>query len=547
MVYFTAFLISLFITITLIPVFRTMAVKLQALDIPNERKVHSAPIPKSGGIAMALGFFVPVVMWVHGDAYVRALLIGTGIIVIFGLLDDFKNLGYRTKFCGQFLAALIVILYGRLEITSMGMLLPDGLILPHWIAVPLTLVVIVGVTNAINLADGLDGLAGGLTILIFICLAYLAYRSGNAPIVIMSVAVVGAIFGFLRFNTYPANIFMGDTGSQFLGFLAITLSLKLTQGHTPLSPFVPLLLLGFPILDTLAVMTERISRGKSPFMADKNHFHHKLMRRGFRHAESVFIMYIFHAVLVTSAFVFRYYSDWFLIVFYLLFSGMVLTGFTITERNGWQYKRYDVVDTLISSKLAILKEKNILIKTAYGAVRVGLPALFIFACMLPQTYPSYFSLMTACCFAVLVIVRNLKKEWLGFVLRCGLYLSIPFVVYLGEVDISPRVPSELYDFYNLSFGIIVIFVILTLKYTRRQKGFKTTPMDFLIIFIALVVPQLPDPQIQSYSLGLLAAKIIVLFFSYEVFIGEQRGEFDGIFLSTLAAFGVVLLKGLIQF
>ncbi len=160
----------MFITIALVPFFRGLAVKINALDVPNERKVHKYPMPKSGGIAMALGAFIPILLWFPSGNFTRATIIGAGIVVLFGLLDDMKDLGFKTKFAGQFAAALIVIIYGGVKIKSLGMLLPDGVLLPDWLAMPLTFIVIVGITNAINLSDGLGGLAGGISLLSFLCI-----------------------------------------------------------------------------------------------------------------------------------------------------------------------------------------------------------------------------------------------------------------------------------------------------------------------------------------------------------------------------------------
>jgi len=233
-----------------------------------------------------------------------AYAVGVGIIVLVGLIDDLKTLGYKAKFAGQIAAAIVVVIYG-IKIKSLGAFLPDYMVLPDWIAIPFTVFVIVGVTNAVNLADGLDGLAGGICLLSLCCIAYLGYMDGEQGLAIMSIALAGAIFGFLRFNTYPADLFMGDTGSQFLGFSIVTFSLSLTQDSTPLSPVLPLIIVGFVVLDTLAVMAERIAEGRSVFSADKNHFHHKLMRLGFSHTESVLTIYIIQTVLVVSAYVFQ--------------------------------------------------------------------------------------------------------------------------------------------------------------------------------------------------------------------------------------------------
>jgi len=283
MIFFTTFLISMFTTIVLIPIFSSVAVKLNFLDMPNERKVHASPIPKVGGIAMTLGIVIPILLWAPVNNFVRSVMLASWIIVIFGIVDDFKNINYKIKFAGQVAAALIVIYFGDLQIQTLGGLLPIGFELPGFISIPLTLLFIVGVTNAINLSDGLDGLAGGICLLSFLCLGYLSYQQGYKGPVIFSVAMIGAILGFLRFNTYPASVFMGDAGSQLLGFLFITLSLRLTQKESNLSPVLPLILMGLPILDTLTVMAERVLKGRWPFHPDKKHLHHKLLALGFYH------------------------------------------------------------------------------------------------------------------------------------------------------------------------------------------------------------------------------------------------------------------------
>ncbi len=546
MIYLSAILLSLFITITLIPMFRRMAVKLHAMDIPDERKVHPRPMPKSGGPAMALGTLIPFILWAPASPFTRSLLIGAGIVVLFGLADDFLDISYLVKFTGQVAAALVVIFYGGMKIVSLGGLLPEDAVLPGWLSVGLTLIAVVGVTNAINLSDGLDGLAGGISLLSFILIGYLAYRVGNTAIALASFTVTGAIFGFLRFNTYPASLFMGDAGSQLLGFLAVTLSLGLTQGNMPYSPLLPLVLLGFPVLDTLTVMLERVAKGRSPFMPDKNHFHHKLMKLGLFHTESVLAIYVLQAFLVISAFLFRFYSEWFLLSFYVAFSGLILAGFFFADHRGWEFKRYDFVDDVIKGKLKVLRDKAILIRVSFKCVEYGLPALLILTCLLPKVLPVYVSWIAAGLLVIIFLSCLFKKAWLGNTLRLGLYLIAPFVVYFSESDMALSEYSRAVDFYNLSFGALVLFLLLTLKFTRRKQGFKVTPMDFLILFMALVVPNLPDAQIQSYHMGLLTAKIIVFFFGFEVMLEELRGEFGRITTATIAALVVTGTKGFIS-
>jgi len=518
---------------------------MQALDYPGDRNVHTRPMPKSGGISMALGVLIPVILWVPADKFTMALLIGACIVVLLGLVDDFKDLGYKAKFTGQIVAALVVIVYGGVKIKSLGMLLPDGVLLPDLLAIPFTLIVIIGVTNAINLADGLDGLAGGICILSFLCISYLAYCGENTVIALLSAAIAGAIFGFLRFNTFPAAVFMGDAGSQFLGFTAITLSLGLTQGNTPLSPLLPLILLGFPVLDTVTVMCERAVKGRPLFIADKKHLHHKLMRLGLYHTEAVFTIYILQAFLVSAAFLLRFYSEWLLIFGYIIFSGLILFGLIIADRSGFKFKRYDFLDKIIKGKLKELKEKQFFIKIFFRIACLVFIALMFFSCFLPKTIPAYLSFSAIAFGGMLLVTRLAGKQWMAGALRLTIYLLVIFVLYLGEENMATWMNGYARQLYNLSFGVLALFVILTLKLSRRTMGFKVTPMDFLILFIALVVPNLPDEHIESYHMGILAAKIIVFFFSYDVLMLELRGRLGRFELATVAALGVIAVRGLV--
>jgi len=545
MLYLSTLLLSMFLTICLIPAFMRLAIRLNNMDIPNARKVHTCPIPKCGGIAMALGALVPVTFMVPGGPFVRAVLMGAGIVVLFGLIDDRKNLGWRTKFMGQIAAALVVILYGGIKINFLGMLLPDGVYLSDWIAVPLTLVVIVGVTNAINLSDGLDGLAGGICLLSFICIGYLAYQGERTVIALLSVAIVGAIFGFLRFNTYPAILFMGDAGSQLLGFLAVTLSLGLTQGNTPLSPVLPLILLGFPVLDTVTVMVERISEGRPPFAADKKHFHHKLMRLGLYHTESVFVIYLIQCFLVTWAFVFRFYSEWLLLIFYLVFSGITSLGFFVADKTGFKLKREGFFDLAIKKRLKVIREKNLHIKISFKIVELGFPLLLFITCLMPRSVPLIASYVCFGLLGVFLVIRLINKEWLGPVIGVSLYFFVPFLIYTADTNMASWIKCTCIWPCNLSFGVLALFVILTLKFTERKRGFAVTPMHFLVIFVALVVPNLPGEWIQHHNMGLVAAKIVILFFTYEVLAGELRGDLKKLWGGVMVSMAVVGIRGLI--
>jgi len=498
MIFLSILLLAVLITISMMPALSTLAIHCNiAVDLPGERKVHTRAVPRIGGVAMACGVIMPLLYWFHADRFVIVFLTGV-------------------------------------QIRTLGSLVPDNTQLSEVISLPLTLLAIVGATNAINLSDGLDGLAGGISMLIFATLGYLAYLVGCQTIGLISLALVGALFGFLRFNTHPASVFMGDAGSQFLGFSAATLSIALTQGTPTLSPVLPLILLGFPILDTLTVMVTRMVQRRSPFAADKNHFHHHLLGLGLHHAESVLVIYVLQAVLVVAALLLRYFSDWFILIGYLGFSSAVLFFFDRYRKKGRQPWRLDIFETRIAGRLRILKREGIMIRRIFPVFVVGIPLLVVISCLAATDVPPYLSIAALVLLIVIGLTWIIAKKWLGWVLRGTLYLLIPFAVYLSETyPASWLSGSVVHGGFNILFAVFSILILIISKFSRRNNGFKSSPMDFLIIILAVAVPNLPDQRIQEYQIGLVAAKIIMLYFSFEVLLAEQRGKYTLIAASTM--------------
>jgi UDP-GlcNAc:undecaprenyl-phosphate GlcNAc-1-phosphate transferase len=542
MIFLSTLLLAVLITIGMTPLLSSLAIRHNLVDLPGERKVHTRPIPRIGGIAMACGAFAPLLLWYHADRFVLAFLAGAALLVIFGLLDDFYDLPPRVKFAGQIAAALIVIFGGGVRIMSLGMLLPDSVQLPVLVAVPLTLVAIVGATNAINLSDGLDGLAGGSCLLIFSAIGYLAYLEGSPDIGVMALALFGVLFGFLRFNTHPATIFMGDAGSQFLGFSAASLAIALTQAKPTLSPVLPLILLGFPILDTLTVMITRIAQKRSPFSADKNHFHHHLLGLGFEQSESVLIIYSIQTLLIGAALLLRYYSDWALLLCYLLFSALVLLIFDSARRNDWQPSRIRLFNTRITGRLRLIKREGALINRAFPVFEIGIPLLLLANCILAGSVSGYVRV------GAIILILLISATWFwahgytGRVLRFALYLTIPFAVYFGETRPLVRLDGMLETGFTLLFVVFVVMILFISKFSRRRSGFRSSPMDFLIIILAVAIPNLPDHHFQEYQIGLVAAKVIMLYFSFEVLLAEQRGKLHRIALTTVVCLVVLAVK-----
>lgn len=209
--------------------------------------------------------------------------------------------------------------------------------IPPFVSYPLTVFFLLGTTNATNLSDGLDGLAAGLSLLSLACIASLADLAEGDELVFTSLAIIGATLGFLRYNTHPAMVFMGDTGSQFLGFSLGVLVLMLTeQVNTALTPGLALPILGLPIIDTLMVMTQRMAEGRSPFKPDKSHFHHKLLALGFDQYEAVLAIYAVQSLFVVSAYLFRYESYWLIAALYLALSAAVVLFYPLARKFGWR-------------------------------------------------------------------------------------------------------------------------------------------------------------------------------------------------------------------
>ena len=542
--FFPTLIVSMFLTIALIPVLKLGAVRLRAVDLPNPRKVHTRPIPKVGGIAMAVGVLIPLLVWAPKDRTVQGILMGLGVIFGFGLLDDIKDLGYRAKFTGQFLAAGLVIFWGGLEIQWLGDMLPDGTCLPSAVSIPLTLMAIVGVTNAVNLADGLDGLAGGIMLMAFICIGYMAYLTGEGFIMLASAAVIGATFGFLRFNTHPATVFMGDTGSQMIGFMGISLCLALTQPQNAVSPLFPLLLLGLPVLDTLAVMTERIAAGLSPFRADKRHLHHKLMALGLYHREAVFALYVLQAVMIVLAYILRFHSEWSILLTYLLLSGGLVALVRVAIQQRWKIPRRDLIDAAVKGPLRRWRERQVLIRIAYKGLFWGAPLLLSASVLMPATVPWYLALLAGV-FAGGLLAPAGEPRWSGGVLRTGIYLLTPTIICLAVSEPSAWWTPAFSGMRHVAFALLLIASFMTLRFTRRRRGFKVTPTDFLVIFVALAFPLLFKAEAVSPHYGTITAEVMILLYAYEVIIGECRGRLRTVSRLTAAGLAVLVLKALI--
>ncbi|TDT62385.1 glycosyltransferase family 4 protein [Fonticella tunisiensis] len=302
--YAVIFVLAALISIIFTPVARRIAYRFGAIDIPDdERRIHNKPIPRMGGLAIYISFVICSLIFSKFNTHVVGIIAGGTILVIAGMIDDVKPLRPVQKLIFQIAASAVLIAFG---ITIGSITVPfiaDGeSVYIGYFGIPLTILWVVGITNAVNLIDGLDGLAAGLAMIFSITIFVVSMISNREVAMLLTAILAGSCLGFLPYNFNPASIFMGDTGSQFLGFTLAAIS---TQGAVKsaaaVTLAVPILVLWLPIFDTLFAMVRR-KVNKRPIMeADRGHLHHRLLDLGLSHRKVVIIMYLISIFLGATA------------------------------------------------------------------------------------------------------------------------------------------------------------------------------------------------------------------------------------------------------
>ena len=298
--YILAFFIALIAAYIVTPGVISLAIKMGAMDAPDPRKVHKKPIPRLGGIGIYLAFMAAVLLTVDITNEMLGLLLGGTVIAAVGIIDDFKNLPAKVKLLGQIIAACILVAFDiRIDFISD----PFGdFFYLEYLAVPATIFWIVGLTNTVNLIDGLDGLAAGVSMIAAATILLVALQQGFILVAVLTAALAGSALGFLHYNFNPAKIFMGDTGSMFLGFMLAGISIiGAVKSAATIALIVPILALGLPILDTAFAIVRRYRGGVPIFKPDRGHLHHRLLDLGFTQRQAVLLMYVISGALGLSA------------------------------------------------------------------------------------------------------------------------------------------------------------------------------------------------------------------------------------------------------
>ena len=307
-IYAWAFAVALVVALVVTPLVILLANKTGAMDAPDARKVHKKPIPRIGGLAIYAGFMAAIIFVADRFGFdaesikeTVGLTLSGSLIVAVGLIDDYKNLPAKVKLLGQIIAAAVLVLIFDVRIDFVTDPFGDYIYL-EWFALPATMFWLVGLTNTVNLIDGLDGLAAGVAAIASFTILLIALEQNFILVAVMTAALAGAAVGFLKYNFHPAQIFMGDTGSMFLGFMLAGISVTgAVKSVATIALIVPIFALGLPILDTTFAIVRRVRGGVPIFKPDKGHLHHRLLGVGFTQCQAVLLMYVISALFGLSA------------------------------------------------------------------------------------------------------------------------------------------------------------------------------------------------------------------------------------------------------
>jgi UDP-GlcNAc:undecaprenyl-phosphate GlcNAc-1-phosphate transferase len=341
-IHVAVFITALLATLLIMPVVIKLAVKINAVDDPGQRKIHETSIPLLGGVAMSLAFIITSVPLVSQIPVMTAFLYGFAIIALTGLADDLWHLRPLFKFSGEIISSLVFLVISGTALHSFGDLLGTGEVNTGLYALAISVFCMIGVMNAINMADGLDGLAGGTSLIACVFLAWFSVLSGQPFLTSLLIALMGCVTGFLYYNRYPAKVFMGDTGSLMLGYVLAVICILMVENklvEVSVAPVSMAIVMGLPIVDAILVMCNRILHGRNPFSSDNTHLHHRLLALGFSHPQTVLVMYLLLFSCGLLAVLLRPLAEW--IQFYTGFAYATLIFGTVyvLQYRGFRIRR----------------------------------------------------------------------------------------------------------------------------------------------------------------------------------------------------------------
>jgi UDP-GlcNAc:undecaprenyl-phosphate GlcNAc-1-phosphate transferase len=362
----------------------------------------------------------------------------------------------------------------------------------------------------------------------------------------LALAFAGAVLGFLRFNTYPASVFMGDAGSQLLGFTIGVLSVRATQGAaSEVSTALPVLLLALPILDTLSVMVQRLSEGRSPFSADKNHIHHKLLALGFDHHEAVMVIYTVQAALFVLAYFLRYESDLLIMGTVTAFFGFSITVLQMAARSGWRLRGAKGTggNSALSRLMTAMQRPELLPRFSYQVIAGSLALYASLIVLKTARFGSDLRLLIGALLAVMVgFLLVLRGRPISLAEKGVVYVTATVLVYLDAVVASADRLISALGWVAVSAAAVGTAVRLRLHNDRR---FQLTPLDLIVLFMALVVPSLPGTLHLPHGGALGIAKLVVVLYSIEMLVRRSDGRAAWVRIAAAAVLAGLAVRPLV--
>ncbi len=529
MTYLLVFFTSLISTLFLTPYFISYLRKINIVDLPGGRRINKKIVPRMGGLIIFLVVLVMLNTFAEDLNSIKLLIVAVSVLMFCGIIDDVIGLKSLVKLILQNIAAVIILYYLSPKFSSLIMF---GFEIPDPFQYLVLIVFIVGSINAVNLLDGLDGLASGFSLLIFSIILVLAIISNDSFLILVTVSLIGSLLGFLRFNAFPASIFLGDTGSLVLGFFLVVTALLTSLNFQPgvLDLTFPLMLLAVPIIDTIKVFFFRLMNKKNPFTADTNHLHHIIFRNNVKHEFTVFLIEIFTlAFVLLSLFYIRGFHFWTTILFFVLSISLIWLGsFFGAFKASFKIRRYySALKELPFKKLIEYKRTLLYLSSTM--------ILFIIVLSFPvkttlETNEVLFLIFT--CF-VLLMLAYLQQSKTNKISQINVFLNFTIFFIVSKLSLPSLLVSDIHGFdltlfHDISFIFLAILILLS--FLSRAKAFSENNL-FLsgidltmiaVIILAMIVNKVLHFDFNYFlSISLLEAFIFYLWYKVVVNIKDH--------------------------
>lgn len=571
------FTIALAISIGLTPVVRRLAYSYHLLDHPDikplgesGRRVHLRPVPRLGGFAIVMAFFVTFVAATQ-EFRIPAILLLSLLVFAIGAFDDVKPIGAGFRFVFQIFASSLAVYLGNLGLEKISISPSVSISLSPAMGLIVSTFIVVGAINALNMIDGLDGLAGGISVITLAMLSLLYYLASDDARLTMylSIPAIGAILGFLLYNTHPASIFMGDNGSNWLGFMiglhiVIVLSsdslawIDRTSNPVINATNVPLvsalLCFAVPIFDTAFVILRRILAGRHPMSADNRHFHHKLLRLGLTQTQSVTLIYFISIAggilgLLPLAYP-RYHFQW--VPYVGLISIIIILISSVKVQWSGRY-RNPFRSMLLNETGRYYWNNPLLNKTIHLWERINKYCIFLILAVTPAfagTIPSAVGYAAIPFFFFTLILLLFNKTRNNFIESLVMTVScIILLVANNHNSIQVEIMGNLHNIqnlYNVLFFFLFFSTVLFLLVTLKRNYLVLTPADFLLLALPLILILFPEDIKRQYRLDIISIRSFIIFLGYRALEKRRIYARRHLKMATLVALGYVIMAGIYQ-